>query len=389
MRRLTGLPASPGAGCSPAWVLDRPALRLPAGPVADPEADVAALDAALAVVAGRLEARAAATTGEPADILRAQSAMALDPELAARSARLVRESGVPAARDLSPAAVAELDPELVVAVATEAGSPVSHAAIVARALGIPAAVGVSGLLAAVAPGTPVLVDGDAGTVLVEPDAEAVERVARRPAAAAPADPVAEATTADGHRIGLAVNVAGPAELRAARAIGATAVGLFRTELAYLRAASPPPEEELMAALDEMSGLVAGGRVVVRTFDFGADKLPPFLESGAVVEANPALGVRGLRLARRHPGLLRTQLRAVARAAAGGARLAVMAPMVGTVPEGEWFVAACREAGCQGAGVTSWPRTGRRRSWPGSRTRSSRPCCGRSTWSARPRPAGPA
>jgi phosphotransferase system enzyme I (PtsI) len=413
VRRLTGLPASAGSGAGPAWVLDRRALRLPAGPVADPDADVARLEAALAAVAGRLEAQAAAAGGEPADILRAQSAMALDPELAARSARLVRESGVPAARavvevgddyaralaasssayvaaraadvrevcrlaaaellgapgtsppppgtgprvavaeDLSPAAVAELDPALVAAVATEGGSPVSHAAIVARALGIPAVVGVSGLLAAVAPGAPVLVDGDAGTVLVEPDADAVEQFLRRPPPAGRTEPAAEASTSDGRRIGLAVNVAGPAELRAARAMGATAVGLFRTELTYLRATSPPAEEELAAALVEMSALLHGGRLVVRTFDFGADKLPPFLGSpahGPGAEANPALGVRGLRLARRSPDLLWTQLRAVSGAAAGGARLGVMAPMVATVAEADWFVAACRDAGCQDAGV---------------------------------------
>jgi phosphoenolpyruvate-protein phosphotransferase (PTS system enzyme I) len=410
MRLLTGLPASAGAGAGPAWVLDRPALHLPRGPAADPEADAAALEAALAGVAELLEARAAAVAGEPADILRAQAAMALDPELAGRSARLVREARVPAARavvevgeryaralaesgseylaaraadvaevcrlaagalldvpeavapppgtgphvvvaeDLSPAAVAELDPERVVAVATAAGSPVSHAAIVARALGIPAAVGVPGLLAAVAPGTTVLVDGDEGTVLVDPDAAALERAARRDAPARPAEVVTGAVTADGHRVGLAVNVAGPAELRAAVALGAAAVGLFRTELAYLRAAAPPPEDELAAALAEMTGLLAGGRLVVRTFDFGADKLPRFLADARGAEANPALGVRGLRLARRHPDLLRTQLRAVARAAAGGARLAVMAPMVATVDDADWFLAACEEAGCRAAGV---------------------------------------
>jgi len=410
VNRLTGLPASAGAGVGPAWVVDRPALALPSGPVADPEAEVAALDAALEAVAVRLEALAGAATGEPADILGAQAAMALDPELAARSARLVRESGVPAARavvevgegyartlaesgneylaaraadvaevcrlasaellgvadaggpppgpgphvavaeDLSPAAVAELDPARIAAVATEAGSAVSHAAIVARALGIPAVVGVAGLLAAVPPGATVLVDGDAGTVVVDPDAETVARAARRPGPARPAEIVAEAVTADGHRVGLAANVAGPAELRAARALGAAAVGLFRTELAYLRAAAPPAEEELAAALAEMSEVLGGGRMVVRTFDFGADKLPRFLEHELGAEANPALGIRGLRLARRQPDLLRTQLRAVARAAGGGARLAVMAPMVATVADAEWFVAACREAGCQEAGV---------------------------------------
>jgi phosphoenolpyruvate-protein phosphotransferase (PTS system enzyme I) len=155
-------------------------------------------------------------------------------------------------------------------------------------------------------------------------------------------------TTDGRRVELGVNVGGVAELRAARRLGAASVGLYRTELAYLRSAAPPSEEELAAALREMTGVLAGGRLVVRTFDFGADKLPAFL-AGDPAEANPALGVRGIRLARRHPDLLTAQLRAVTRAAGGG-RLAVMAPMVATVEEAEWFLAACREAGCVAAGV---------------------------------------
>jgi phosphotransferase system enzyme I (PtsI) len=411
MRTLAGVAASPGSGSGPAWVLGAIELVLPAGPVADREAEVSRLHLAQAAVADRLAGRASAASGEPADVLEAQAAMARDPELAARSAGMIRASGTPAARavvevgedyarslaasdspyvaaraadvrdvcrdvaaeilgvstapappgpgphvvvahDLSPAAAVALDPAMVRAVATQDGSPVSHTAIVARALGIPAVVAVPGLLAAVSPGDRLLVDGDAGTVLLDPDAETLDRLASRPSrpAGVPATSrLGEAVTGDGRRVELAVNVGGAAELRAARALGGESVGLLRTELAYLRAAAPPSEDELAAVLADMTALLDGGRLVVRTFDFGADKLPAFMAAeGAGI--NPALGVRGIRLARRHPELLRALLRAVTRAAAGGGRLAVMAPMVATVEEAEWFLDVCREAGCAGAGV---------------------------------------
>jgi phosphotransferase system enzyme I (PtsI) len=407
---LRGVAASPGRAGGPAWLVAPPELALPAGPVADREAEARRLEGAVARVARRLGERAAATTGDPAAILDAQAEMALDPELLARSARLVRTAGVPAARavvevgeefagalaastneylaaraadvrdvcrqvaaellgiapgpsapasgpcvllahDLSPADTAALDLAAVRALATEAGSRTSHTAIVARALGIPAVVAVPGLLAAVEAGREVLVDGDAGTVDLDPGPGTVAGPAGEAAAEPDREPasLAEAVTTDGHRIELAVNVGGVAELRAARRFGAASVGLYRTELTYLRAAAAPSEDVLASTLGEMAGLLAGGRLVVRTFDFGADKLPAFL-AGGPAEVNPALGVRGIRLARRHPDLLGAQLRAVARAAAASGRLAVMAPMVATVEEADWFLAACREAGCAAAGV---------------------------------------
>jgi phosphoenolpyruvate-protein phosphotransferase (PTS system enzyme I) len=408
MTVLAGVAASPGSAIAPAWVPASRELRLPSGPVADPEAEVARLRAGLARVAERLGERSAAAVGELAEILDAQALMALDPELAAGAERLVRDAATPAARavvevgagyaaslaasddaylaaraadvrevcrlvaadllgvahraeppaapyvlvadDVGPADLAELDLSAVRGVATESGSRTSHTAIVARALGIPAVVAVPGLLAAVAPDAPVLVDGDAGMVHVAPDAATVERVAAGATTrTAPAPPMPEAITTDGHRVELAVNVGGLGELRAAVGLGAASVGLFRTELAYLHATRPPSEDEQADVLREMAALLGGRRLVVRTFDFGADKLPAFL-SGGHREANPALGVRGIRLAQRHPELLAAQLRAVARAAAGGGRLAVMAPMVAGVEDAEWFLDACRTAGCAAAGV---------------------------------------
>jgi phosphotransferase system enzyme I (PtsI) len=405
---LTGVAASPGVACAPARVVTPVGLDLPSGPVDDRTAETERLAAVLAGVADELEAQAAAAgDGELAEILQAQATMALDPELQARATALVVEQGRPAARavtevgdrfaaslegsdnaylaaraadvrdvsrmaaarllgqpaetapepvpgphvlvagDVSPAEMARLDRAAVRGLATQAGSRSSHTAIVARALGIPAVVAVNGLLDAVREGVPVLVDGDAGTVLVDPDPQTIgARTAAPHAAGVPVRPLPAAVTTDGRRIELAVNVASPAELRAAQARGAAAVGLLRTELAALGAARPPSRAEQTAALREMARLLGQGRLVVRAFDFGSDKLPAFLPA-AGREPNPALGVRGIRLLRRHPDLLRDQLAAVA---AVGPPLAVMAPMLATVDEADWFRAACVEAGCVAAGV---------------------------------------
>ena len=146
---------------------------------------------------------------------------------------------------------------------------------------------------------------------------------------------------------MAANVGTKIELRAALAAGAEGVGLLRTELAYLDRSTPPDEAEQAGALCELVALLDGRRLVVRTFDFGADKPVPFLDVPG--GPNPALGVRGIRLAQRHPDLLDTQLRAVVRAAAGGP-VAVMAPMVATLTEAEWFVERVTAAGGDDAGV---------------------------------------
>jgi phosphotransferase system enzyme I (PtsI) len=156
-------------------------------------------------------------------------------------------------------------------------------------------------------------------------------------------------TADGHSVTLLANIGSARDLDGIAADAVEGVGLFRTELLYLDRPSEPSQAEQVAAYSAVFAACAGRRVVVRTLDAGADKPLPFLNQAT--EPNPALGVRGLRLAWRRPDVLDTQLAAIAEAAkAGTADVWVMAPMVATVAEAAEFVERCRAAGLPTAGV---------------------------------------
>ncbi|MGX9788695.1 phosphoenolpyruvate--protein phosphotransferase [Mycobacterium sp. MMS18-G62] len=248
------------------------------------------------------------------------------------------------AEDLAPADTAGLDPELVVALATTLGGPTSHTAIIARQLGIPCVVAVSGL-DAVAAGTMVLVDGTLGTVTVSPDeaaaAEAVATAHREAERAAHwAGPGA---TADGHAVSILANVQDGAAARAARETPAEGVGLFRTELCFLNRDTEPGVEEQADIYAEVLDAFSGQKVVIRTLDAGSDK--PLKFAGHPEEANPALGVRGIRIAEGNPGLLDRQLQAIATAAhRTGNDVWVMAPMIATAAEAKHFAAQVRSHG---------------------------------------------
>ncbi|MEU4426968.1 phosphoenolpyruvate--protein phosphotransferase [Actinoplanes sp. NPDC024001] len=255
-----------------------------------------------------------------------------------------------AARDLAPADTADLDPEQVIALVTEVGGPTSHTAILARALGLPAVVACPGVLD-VAEGTLVLVDGATGRVDVgidEATAEAARQGATQ-AAAAVSGLTGPGRTADGYGVKLLANVGSVKNVPAADEVHAEGVGLFRTELLFLDRVQEPTMAEQVTAYREVFAAMAGRRVVIRTLDAGADKPLPFLDQEG--EPNPALGVRGLRVARRRPRVLATQLAAIAEArAATGADVWVMAPMVATVEEAATFATAVRNAGLPKAGV---------------------------------------
>lgn len=249
------------------------------------------------------------------------------------------------ARDLAPADTALLDPALVLGFVTEEGGPTSHSAILARALGVPAAVALPGV-GELAEGTVVAVDGSTGEVTVNPSAEqraALARVAeeRRAAVAASAGPGA---TADGHKVPLLANIGGPADVAAAVEAGAEGVGLFRTEFLFLDDSERAPSLETQTATyRQVLEAFPEGRVVVRVLDAGADKPLSFLTPGE--EPNLALGVRGLRTLLDHPEVLDTQLKALAAAAEGlPVYLEVMAPMVADRADAKAFADACRAAG---------------------------------------------
>lgn len=249
------------------------------------------------------------------------------------------------AEDLAPADTAALDPELVAGLVTERGGSTSHTAIIARQLGIPCVVGVSGAMEVTA-GTPLLVDGGTGVIELDPDvaaaAEAVERSreerARLQAWEGPAE------TKDGTPVKLLANVADGASARKAAEGPVQGVGLFRTELCFLDVQDEPSVEEQAEIYGEV--LAAFGEdqyVVIRTLDAGSDKPIPFATHEG--EENPALGVRGLRLSFDNPGLLERQLDGITAAAEKtGTETWVMAPMVATAAEAADFAVQVRDRG---------------------------------------------
>jgi phosphoenolpyruvate-protein phosphotransferase/dihydroxyacetone kinase phosphotransfer subunit len=246
-----------------------------------------------------------------------------------------REPGIVVAGELTPGQAAGLDRSLVRGIATARGGATSHAAILARALAIPAVVGLGDELLAVPEGTELVLDGEAGTVEIEPgDAVIAEHEARRVAAAerrrsALARAREPARTRDGQRVEVFANVGGPGDVAPALEQGAEGVGLLRTEFLFLDRRTPPDEEEQLAAYLEIARALGGRPLVLRTLDAGADKPLPFLAQAP--EANPFLGRRGVRLSLAEPRLLLTQLRAVLRAAREHP-LKVMFPMVSTPAE---------------------------------------------------------
>ena len=240
------------------------------------------------------------------------------------------------AHDLSPSETAGLDPAQVLGFATESGGLASHTAIVAAALEIPAVVGLGRALEQAGPCRVVIVDGDEGLVVLDPDAPtleryrraAVERIARFRGLADLAHLPAE--TLDGHLVELLGNIEFPAEVDPCLARGASGIGLYRTEFLFLNAEVPPTEDEQFAAYSAVVQSARGRPVTFRTLDLGSDKLPS-RRNGHPPEPNPALGLRSLRLSLRDPELFRTQLRAILRAASLG-DVRVMFPLVSTLSE---------------------------------------------------------
>ena len=381
-------------------VLEPPAQQTP---TAEAPREQARARQAVEAVAADLQARGNLAGGEAQAVLEAQSLMAMDPELMAdverriavgstaeravydafasyrallanageylagrvadlddvRNRIVARLMGVPMpgvpdsdepyvlfARDLAPADTALLDPSFVLGFVTEEGGPTSHSAILARALGVPAVVAFAGATR-MTEGVVVAVDGSTGEVLVDPSAEEQARLRavaaeRKAALAASSGP---GKTSDGRLVPLLANIGGPADVPAALEAGAEGIGLFRTEFLFLeeQSSKPPSEESQIAAYRAVLAAFPEGRVVVRVLDAGADKPLEFLTPGD--EPNPALGVRGLRSLLEHPEVLQTQLRALARAAAGlPVYLEVMAPMVADRIDARAFADACRTAG---------------------------------------------
>jgi phosphotransferase system enzyme I (PtsI) len=236
------------------------------------------------------------------------------------------EPAIIVASDLAPSVTATLPREMLLGLAVEGGSPTAHVAILARAYGIPAVVGVRGLFAAAEHATSLAIDGATGEIIIDPDEATRADFATRHAIAAPtlADVSGPVVTPDGVTVTLLANIGRPEEAVPARAAGAGGVGLFRTEFLFLERSAPPSEDEQERAYRTVLEVFAPLPVTVRLLDVGGDKDLPYLHLAR--EANPFLGQRGIRLATVRRDLFKTQLRALARASSAG-RLKVMAPMV--------------------------------------------------------------
>ncbi|MGH8824739.1 MAG: phosphoenolpyruvate--protein phosphotransferase [Jiangellaceae bacterium] len=407
MPEVTGVGVSPGRAIAPLVHMPRPVAEPAADARLAPDADVAAEKERIATAAAHvrddLDARAERATGDGKAVLEATALMAADPTLVGaaqekvaaglapgravweaaaevaetlaalggymaertRDVADVRDrivaalSGLPspgvpestepyvlAAVDLAPADTATLDPAICVALVTAEGGPTSHTAILARALGLPAVVAAQGVLEIPA-GAVVLVDGAAGIVRVDPSADEIKQA--RAVASRDRTFDGQGRTADGRRIQLLANVGDPKGVAAAVEANAEGVGLFRTEFCFLGHTQAPTVDEQVAAYRAVLAAFPGKKVVVRTLDAGADKPLPFLNPAA--EANPALGVRGLRTSVRFPAVLDDQLAAIAQAAAAEqATVWVMAPMVATAGEAAQFVQRCEAVGLETAGV---------------------------------------
>jgi phosphotransferase system enzyme I (PtsI) len=239
------------------------------------------------------------------------------------------------AHNLTPSETANLDRTFVRGFVTEVGGPGGHTAIVAEALEIPAVVGTGPFLSEVSGGDQVIIDGDKGLVILQPDEETLARyrheVEEIRTLAARLEPLRDlpCETADGVRIQLFGNIEFPYEVQHCLERGADGVGLYRTEFLYLGAETEPDEETHFQAYMQVLRAMGDKPVTIRTFDLGADKLPHLPPPQD--ERNPCLGLRSIRLALRYLPMFRTQLRAALRASAVG-NLRIMFPLVSTLLE---------------------------------------------------------
>ena len=403
---IHGIGVSPGIAHGPVIMVFTNQITPPGVTTTDPAGAEAQVSEALAAVAADMDARAALASEHGRGVLEATAMMARDPGLVPGAATHIASGvgpvdalflaieeyctllagldaymaervedlrdvfqraaahmmglpvpGIPVlevpsvlvARDLAPADTATLDPAMVLGIVTERGGVTSHTAILAAQLGIPAVVRATGVTDA-APSS-IGLDGGTGEILLEPDVATVAALVERSQLTVALQHSAHGAgaTRDGHPIQLLVNIGTADDAVRAAEGDVEGSGLFRTEFLFLDRADAPSVEEQAETYRCVFEAFGDRKVVVRTLDAGADKPLAFADLGH--EENPALGVRGLRLQRERDDLLTDQLTALATARdATQADVWVMAPMVATVEEAEWFTGRCREAGLSQVGT---------------------------------------
>jgi phosphotransferase system enzyme I (PtsI) len=245
------------------------------------------------------------------------------------------ERAILAFDDLMPSVASRLDPGDVLGLLTATGSRASHAAVLARSIGIPAVVGLGERLSEIQEGTTVILDGSTGRIVVDPGPEAAESFRRSLAESsnrrARIEALAErpAVTTDGVRLTLRVNLDQPDEVLEAMRVRPEGVGLFRSEFLVIGRRTIPTEEEQYRAYRKVVESFPDHPVTLRTFDIGGDKFPIFLDAPS--EVNPYLGWRAIRVCLDRPNLFHNQLRAAVRAAAHG-RMRLLLPFIVSVDE---------------------------------------------------------
>ncbi len=241
-----------------------------------------------------------------------------------------------AAKDLTPSMTVGLQKENVSAIITEVGGKTSHSAILARALEIPAVLGIPDALQQLTDGQTAIVDGATGQVLTEPDAETLyhytklqeEQLRQKAMLSIYRDK--PTTDASGRSYQLYANIGSVMEAQAALENGAEGIGLFRTEFLFMDRPAMPDEEEQLEAYSSVSHLMKGKEVIIRTLDVGGDKEVSYLKMGS--EQNPFLGWRAIRYCLSEQPLFKTQLRALLRAGAQERNIKIMLPLVTGVQE---------------------------------------------------------
>jgi len=388
------LPAAPGIAVGPVWVPKVGTVQVPDEPAGDPADEWRRLRTAVAAVRRetvRLRARTARELGEPeAAIFDAHLALLDDAELLdhvrhgidsghgaaaawADDIRLLEHQiagladsyqraraadvrsvgdqvlrtllgvaagfdsrdGVLVVADLTPMEATGLDPAQVQGIVLAYGSPTSHSAILARSLAIPMVVAAGPDVLALAEGVTVAIDGGTGELVVDPDQQTLDRyraravARRRTEAEACALAAQPARTTDGIAVEVAANIGSLSDAEQARSAGADTAGLVRTEFLFMGRVDAPDVDEQEAAYRAVADALGGRRITLRTLDVGGDKPLSYLPSPH--EANPFLGLRGIRLSLSRPELFRDQLTAICRVARD-TPVSVMFPMVSTVDE---------------------------------------------------------
>ena len=239
------------------------------------------------------------------------------------------------AHDLTPSQTAGLDRAKILAFATDIGGRTSHTTIVARAMGIPAVVGLKTITGDVSGGDMVVVDGNRGLVVINPDDAAAARFREADQRFRRMEKVLgdlrdlPAVTMDGHEVRLYGNIEFPHDVETCLARGASGVGLYRSEFLYLDREDDPSEEDHYMAYTEAISALKGRPITIRTCDLGADKFTHI--AGDYDERNPFLGCRSIRFSLQHIGIFKTQLRAILRASALGPTR-IMFPLVTNLKE---------------------------------------------------------